>query len=317
MKNDIEETTAGDAPITVYRTFSDGYVVRSMRAADAAIVQRWYCGMGIICRHDLDTALQVFPASMRGFYIGEFEGRVVASAVRLPWGDDVCYGSYYYVDKPYRAKGFGTRLRDEVAFEHVGARKLCVDAVLGRVADTNRAKFGYKDAFKTGRFVVKAQPSYADVSDRIDVVKAEDVSFDQIIDYDNKCFVSSGFKPRREFLRRWTQISGGATYVVLNEGRVTGFGCRRPGIVTGNHMVGPLYADNRETAAALLSKLCADVSGDDVTINIWYTNDDALAILRQFEFKHVFDTLRMHANGDPHEFKPQIFAVTSIDVCGF
>jgi len=170
MSDDVNELVAADSPATVYRTFDDGYTVRSMRLEDAAIVQSWYCGMGVTSRYDLNTALQVFPASMRGFYIGEFEGRVVASIVGLPWADDVCYGSYYYVDKPYRTKGFGTRLRDEVAFEHVAGRKLCVDAVLGKVADTNRAKFGYKDAFKTGRFIAKAQQSYTVDADKINIV---------------------------------------------------------------------------------------------------------------------------------------------------
>jgi GNAT superfamily N-acetyltransferase len=313
---------AAEAPVTIYRTYDDGYVVRSMRPDDATIVQSWYCGMGIISRHDLNTALQVFPASSRGFYIGEFEGRVVASAVRLPWADDVFYGSYYYVDKPYRTRGFGTRLRDEVAFEHISGRKLCVDAVLGKVADTNRDKFGYKDAWKTGRFICTAKQSYEPTMMAcvpIPVVSVDDVAFNKIIEYDNKCFINRNFAPRREFLRRWTQIQDGVTYVALSEanGHVIGYGCRRPAIQSGNHLIGPLYADNRQTAAALISKLCSDVRGDSVTINIWYANEDAVSLMNQFEFVNVFDLLRMHANGDAHEYKPQVFALTSIDVCGF
>jgi len=151
---------AGDCPATTYRKYDDGYLVRSMTYQDAAVVQRWYSAMGIISKFDLDIALSVFPSSLRGFYIGEFEGQVVASAVRLPWGDDVCYGSYYYVDAPHRSRGFGTRLRDEVAREHIGHKLLCIDAVEGKVAEKNEQTFGYHSAFKSGRFQCIAKSSY-------------------------------------------------------------------------------------------------------------------------------------------------------------
>ena len=50
-------------------------------------------------------------------------------------------------------QGFGTRLRDEVAREYVGSGILCIDAVLGKVAQNNRTKFDYKDAdFQTARY---------------------------------------------------------------------------------------------------------------------------------------------------------------------
>ena len=77
-----------------------------MQKQDAKIVQSWYGGMGGISKHDLDVALAVFPQNEAGFYVGEYEGKVVASAIRIPWGKDkdVFYGSYYYVEAEYRGK---------------------------------------------------------------------------------------------------------------------------------------------------------------------------------------------------------------------
>lgn len=122
-----------------------------MTPADARQVQTWYEGMGKISHYDLDTCLSIYPRG-NGFYIGEFNGEVVSSAIRIPWADHVFYGSYYYVDPKYRGKGFGTRLRDEVARAYVGDSILCVDAVAGKVAKTNEQKFGYSTAFTTSRF---------------------------------------------------------------------------------------------------------------------------------------------------------------------
>ena len=137
----------------MFRTYDDGFIVRGMTSSDAKIVQNWYTGMGTISRYDLDVALRSFPPG-RGFYIGEYEGVVVASCVRLPWGNHVYYGSYYYVHEDYRCKGFGTRLRDQVAYDHVleANGRLCVDAVQGSVAQKNASKFGYVAAFDTRRY---------------------------------------------------------------------------------------------------------------------------------------------------------------------
>ena len=46
-------------------------------------------------------------------------------------------------------------------------------------------------------------------------------------------------------------------------------------------------------------------------------NTACLAMLQAFKFEHVFDVKRHHLNGVPDDYKPQVFAVTSIDVMSF
>ena len=136
-----------------------------MTPEDAKVVQKWYTGMGKISVYDLDVCLQSFPPELRGFYIGEYQGEVVSSAVRLPWSGlgsdvgDVFYGSYYYVAEAYRGKGYGTRLRDQVAVDHWrrGKNVLCVDAVKGKVTANNEQKFDYVYRWETGRYAGEAQ----------------------------------------------------------------------------------------------------------------------------------------------------------------
>ena len=72
-----------------------------------------YLGMGKISRADLDVCLEVYPPGP-GFYVGEKDGEVIASAIRIPWGEGVYYGSYYFVAENHRKGGYGTRLRDQV-----------------------------------------------------------------------------------------------------------------------------------------------------------------------------------------------------------
>ena len=59
-----------------------------------------------------------------------------------------------------------------------------------------------------------------------------------------------------------------------------------------------------------------------VTINhimlfVRYPNEGAVAMVKKFQFENVFDVQRMHVNGDPKEYKDEVFCLTSIDVCGF
>jgi len=63
----------------------------------------------VLFRFDLEITLSVHPPCAPGFYIGELNGEVVASAIRIPWGENIFYGSYYYVDPKCRGLGFGTR----------------------------------------------------------------------------------------------------------------------------------------------------------------------------------------------------------------
>ena len=46
-------------------------------------------------------------------------------------------------------------------------------------------------------------------------------------------------------------------------------------------------------------------------------NEDWVKVIEGLGFKKVFDLKRMHANGNPDEFKPTVYSLTALDVCGF
>ena len=41
--------------------------------------------------------------------VGELNGVVVGSCVRIPWADNFMYGSLFYVDEKHRGSGFGKK----------------------------------------------------------------------------------------------------------------------------------------------------------------------------------------------------------------
>lgn len=51
--------------------------------------------------------------------------------------------------------------------------------------------------------------------------------------------------------------------------------------------------------------------------NVRYKNESAVAMVTRLGLEHECDFNHMHSNGDPGEYKPFVYAVTSVDVCGF
>ncbi|ELU05635.1 hypothetical protein CAPTEDRAFT_229006 [Capitella teleta] len=313
----IAENAELDKNPRIFKKWDDGYIVRSMTTEDAKQVQRWYADLGTTSRYDLEVIMSTWPR-IPGFYIGEIDGEIVASATRVLCADNIFYGSMYYVDPKYRGKALGHRLKNEIAGGHIGKRILTVDAVIDTLA-WRLPQLGYSYVFQTKRFDkdvdddLATEPNY-DGS----IVKAADVSFGSFIDFDNKYYIQKDFPLRRAFLEKWIAVPGGRSLVAMDTNQnIVGYVCRRPCFQDNQHQIGPLYAEDAVTAKALLQAICTDIKGAKVTINIWEPNTASLDIIQTFKFNHVFDVKRFHHNGVPNDFKPQIFAVTSIDVMSY
>ena len=93
--------------------------------------------------------------------------------------------------------------------------------------------------------------------------------FDYLVKYDDKCFPESGSIIRRDFLKEWIAMEGSATVLATIGDKVVGYGCRRPAIEGGVHLIGPLYADNKDIARALVLELGKSIQGLELTIDVW------------------------------------------------
>lgn len=145
---------------TIFRVFDDGYTVRSMTPSDTAIAQQYMVSIGIaIPPSDLPMLLDLYPPGSRGFYVGEFEGQVVASVLQVPWGGNVLYVGCFFVDEKFRRRGFGSRLLNVVAREHAGNATVVLDAVEGWVGGTYQS-WGFKEVYKLEFFRGVAQSTY-------------------------------------------------------------------------------------------------------------------------------------------------------------
>jgi len=96
-----------------------------MTREDASIIIAWYSD---ICAtsSDLTVALDAYGDELKGF-VGELDGRVVASVVRTPTAEGISYESLLYVEAQFRMFGYGKRMKEAAEKSMVGGI-LCIDA---------------------------------------------------------------------------------------------------------------------------------------------------------------------------------------------
>lgn len=315
--------------VTVYKKWDDGFSVRSMTSDDAKIVENWYneiCPTG----NDLEIALDVSDPSGKFFFVGELDGQVIASIANVPVCDGglLLYLSVFYVEEKYRKHGCGRRIMDEVAGAAVGdATVLALDSHAELEAMQQRR--GCSSAFHVTLYEGRVKSAEGQRSDA--TVKTFDLEsdFDSLVAYDDGCFIRPGSQQRRRLLKRWTTIPGGKTVVAFrgtgSDGgggerrrRVVGFGCRRPSLQNGNHLIGPLYADDAGVAWDIVGSLVSDIAGEKIWINICETNAEAVRLIsRDLKLTANLHMIRMYKNGNPGQMSDKVFAITSIDICGF
>jgi len=304
----------------LHRVYDDGFIVRRMKHTDTPVVINWY---STICATstDLEIALEEYSDSIVAV-VGELDGKVVASAVRTPVAEKIFYGSLFYVDAALRMKGYGRRVRDDVADFYLEDSVLCIDAH-EELLEMNKRQ-GYTEAFEVVHYkgvVIKSELrcNLADTT----VVPFENEFLRELLGYDDKCFVCPGSEYRSKLLKRWTSIPGGKSVLAVKDAgdesvrKMVGHGCRRPATVAGNHIIGPLYADSEQIACNIVASLIEDIIGQVIWMSIWIPNIGSSSLVTKLQLLPCIHMYRMYKNGSLPPLSEQVFALTSIDICGF
>jgi len=140
------------------------------------------------------------------------------------------------------------------------------------------------------------------------IVALADVPFASVEAYDATVFPA----PRTAFLRAWIGSAGRVGRALVRDGGLAGWGVIRP-CRTGRK-IGPLVADDRATAEAVLSALLARTGGGEIFLDVPAINRDAIALAESFGLAPVFATARMYTGAIPPLRLERIFGVTSFEL---
>jgi GNAT superfamily N-acetyltransferase len=248
----------------------------------------------------LDDAERFLAADPESFLAVEHEGEIVATVSCALYGDAYAFIGFYIVRSDLRGGGIGSSLFDR-ALERAGGRVVGLDGVLAQQASYERR--GFVLAHRNVRWRTMGggeRPS--------GVVELSAVPFGELLAFDSAVFGSE----RERFLKAWIDRPAGHALACLNGGRLAGYGVLRPCQVGAK--IGPLFADDEEVAAALLTGLLAAAgSRTSVFIDMPAANPRAAALRAERAMEPWFETARMYLNGRPPEDVQKVFGVTTFE----
>jgi hypothetical protein len=98
----------------------------------------------------------------------------------------------------------------------------------------------------------------------------------------------------------------------VRDGRLAAWGVIRP-CRTGRK-IGPLVADDRAAAEAVLAALLASTGSGEIFFDVPGTNRDAVALAQDLGLAPVFETARMYTGAIPPLRLERVFGVTTFEL---
>jgi GNAT superfamily N-acetyltransferase len=276
------------------------FTIRTMRPAEISLVVDWAAAEG----WNPGTADAACFASVdaEGFLIGELDGAPAATVSCVNYDERFAFLGFYIVRADLRGNGYGLRIWD-AAIAHAGTRVIGLDGVTAQ--QENYKKSGFQLAYANVRY---GGTVVASAAPRADIIDLSDVPFAAVEASDTMVFPA----PRSAFLRTWIGSPGHIGCAVMRDGRLSSWGVIRPCRI--GFKIGPLVADDRAGAEAVLSALIAKVGGGEIFLDVPAVNHEAAALARDFGLAPVFETARMYSGAIPPLRLERVFGVTTFEL---
>ena len=279
---------------------ANDFHIRAMRpdeialAADWAAAEGWNPG-----RSDAACFATVDP---QGFLIGEYDGQPAATISCVNYDDTFAFLGFYIVPPQLRGRGFGLRIWN-AAVAHAGTRTIGLDGVVAQQA--NYRKSGFQLAYPNIRYGGVVAPA---ASQPAGVVALADVPFADVEADDATVFPAR----RAAFLHAWIEAPGHVGRALIRDGRLSAWGVIRP--CRCGHKIGPLVADDRAGAEAVLAALVGGVGGGEIFLDVPSVNRAAVALAQDQGLAPVFETARMYTGPIRPLRLPRVFGVTTFEL---
>ncbi|MGF6426321.1 MULTISPECIES: GNAT family N-acetyltransferase [Bradyrhizobium] len=274
--------------------------IRHMRPDEIALAVDWAAAEG--WNPGLADAPCFAAEDPLGFFIGELDGEPAAVISCVNYGAQFSFLGFYIVRPDLRGRGHGLKIWN-AAIAHARPRVIGLDGVVAQQG--NYQKSGFALAYANVRYggTVAVPSALSDGT-----VALTDLPMALIEADDATVFPA----PRPAFLRAWIYKSGHVGRALMRDGRLAGWGVIRP-CRTGRK-IGPLVADDRAGAEAVLSALLASAGGGEIFLDVPAINRDAVALAQDLGLSPVFETARMYTGAIPPLRIDRVFGVTTFEL---
>ncbi|QPB18644.1 GNAT family N-acetyltransferase [Rhizobium sp. 007] len=279
---------------------SSEFAVRAMRPGELELVLEWARQEG--WNPGLDDSLAFQEADPSGFFIGAVGEVPVGSISVVKYGEHLAFLGLYIVHPDFRGKGYGKALWN-AGMASAADRTIGLDGVVAQ--QENYRKAGFEPAYTTIRYggipAVFPQSSLLahPVSDKLD----------GLFRYDAAIFT----EPRNAFVAAWCKRRRGRkTAIARKSGKIRGYATIRR--CYEGYKIGPLFAADTDTAAALLAELLPEAGGEPVFIDVPAENREAIALAESMGLEPVFETARMYRGTAPAIPLRNVYGVTTLEL---
>jgi hypothetical protein len=217
------------------------------------------------------------------------------------YDDRFAFLGFYIVRPDLRGHGHGLRIW-QAAMAHAGTRTVGLDGVVAQQENYRRSGFQLAYANIRHGGVVPAGSSAPGT------IPLADVPFALVAADDATVFPAA----RDAFLRAWINAPGHIGRALLRDGRLVAWGVIRP--CRSGWKIGPLVADERGGAEAVLGALVAAAGGGEVFLDVPGINAEALALARSRGLAPVFETARMYTGPIRPLRGERVFGVTTFEL---
>jgi hypothetical protein len=275
-------------------------IIRVMDRGEMTIAGDWAAAEG--WNPGLDDAACFATVDPNGFYMGELDGAAASTISVVNYDDRFAFLGFYIVRPDLRGRGYGLRTW-RAAIAHAGPRIIGLDGVVTQ--QENYRKSGFALAHRNIRF--GGAPAVPPASPQ-GLVSLADIPFAAIEADDATVFPA----PRPSFLRAWIDTRRHLGRALVRDGRLAAWGVIRP--CRKGHKIGPLVADDRRGAEAVLAALIASTGGGEVFLDVVEPNHDAVALARAFGLEPIFETARMYTGAIRPVALSRIFGITTFEL---
>jgi GNAT superfamily N-acetyltransferase len=274
--------------------------IRAMRPEEIAIALDWAAAEG--WNPGLADAVCFASVDRHGFLIGELDGTAAATISCLNYDGRFAFLGFYIVRADLRGRGYGLRIWN-AAIAHAGDRTIGLDGVVAQ--QDNYRKSGFRLAYANIRYGGRVGPLSAPAAA---IVPLKEVPFAALEADDARVFPA----PRAAFLRTWIGAPGHIGRALVRDGNLAAWGMIRP--CRRGHKIGPLVADDRVAAEAVLAALIAAAGAEEVFLDVPSVNADALALAQDLDLAPVFETARMYTGAIRPLQLERVFGVTTFEL---
>lgn len=274
--------------------------IRPMHPEEVSMATDWAAAEG--WNPGLSDAACFATVDPDGFLIGEIGGEPVATVSCVNYDARFSFLGFYIVRRDLRGRGYGLQIWN-AAIAHAGSRVIGLDGVVAQQG--NYAKSGFIFAHANvrygGRLAAPGTP-------HPDIVALSNIPLARIEASDASVFPAA----RPALLRSWVDAPGHVGRALMHDGALAAWGVIRPCRI--GYKIGPLVADDRTAAEALLWSLVDAIGGGEIFLDVPAINAEAVALATAAGLAPVFETARMYTAPIPPLRLDRVFGVTTFEL---